>query len=216
MTRGKFIVFEGGEGSGKSSHIRLTQEFLQQRRVPTIVTHEPGGTKFGAHLRRLILESQEDNELSPLSFKTELLLFLADRAQHVAEVIEPALMRGDTVLCDRFTGSTLAYQIGGRKLPQAEVIKGMEAYVRNNVTPDMVIYLDLDPAVGIERKRQQPNHIMTSFDEFDLPFHRDVRTYFQQLARTQPDWQQLDADRPLTAVQYDVNQLIASFYEIAR
>lgn len=212
MARGKFIVFEGGEGSGKSSHIRLTADFLRQRHIPVVTTHEPGGTDFGKHLRSMILDTDQRAQGSPLSYKTELLLFLADRAQHVAEVIEPALVRGDTVLCDRFSGSTLAYQIGGRKLPQQDVIMVMEEFSRNNVSPDLVIYLDIDPRIGLERKRKQADHILTSFDEFDLNFHDDVRVYFQRLAKTFAAWEQVDGNRALTEVQYDINQLIAPFY----
>ncbi len=210
MTQGKFIVFEGGEGSGKTSHLQLSAEFLRQRRVPTITTHEPGGTAFGKHLRKLILDSQPSVQASPLSYKTELFLFLADRAQHVAEVIEPALRRGETVLCDRFTGSTLAYQIGGRRLPNDRVILEMEEFARSALKPQLVIYLDIDPTIGLKRKRNQLNHVLTKFDEGDVEFHQTVREYFQQLAQTNPTWHQLDANRSLTEVQFDINQLLSS------
>lgn len=209
MINGKFIVFEGGEGSGKSSHVELTAQFLRQRGQTVVTTHEPGGTTFGLHVRKLILETQ-GNGTVPLATKTELLLFLADRAQHVAELIQPALARGETVLCDRFTGSSLAYQIGGRKLAQVEIITELESYARDHITPDLVIYLDIDPAVGIKRKRTQTNHVMNSFDEFDLDFHRDVRAYFQQLAAKEPHWRTVNANRALTEVQFDINQLVTA------
>lgn len=210
MIRGKFIVFEGGEGSGKSSHIELTAHFLRERGLTVVTTHEPGGTAFGQHVRKLILEA-EGNGTVPLATKTELLLFLADRAQHVAELIQPALARGETVLCDRFTGSTLAYQIGGRKLTQIKIITELEMYARDQVTPDLVIYLDIDPAIGIKRKQAQTHHVMNSFDEFDLDFHRDVRAYFQQLAAKEPHWRMVNANRALTEVQFDINQCVVEY-----
>ena len=208
MPAGRFIVFEGGEGSGKTSHIQLTAQFLRDRGLTVATTHEPGGTAFGQHVRQLILESQ-GNQTTPLATKTELLLFLADRAQHVAEMIQPTLARGETVLCDRFTGSTMAYQIGGRKLAQVDLITQLEAYARDNVSPDLVIYLDIDPAIGIKRKRTQTNHVMNSFDQFDLDFHHEVRAYFTQLAQTNPGWKSINANRALTEVQFDINQIIS-------
>lgn len=216
MQRGKFIVFEGGEGSGKSAHIRLTNEMLKQRHVPVITTNEPGGTEFGEYVRSLILENQQGISKHPISSRTELFLFLADRAQHSAEVIEPALMRGETVLCDRFTGSTLAYQIGGRKLPQEDVIIAMERFARNNLTPDLVLYLDIDPNAGLERKRKQDDQELNSFDEFDLSFHEDVRAYFKTLAATQPHWYAIDSNRTISTVQFEINQHVLQLYESSR
>lgn len=211
MNTGRFIVFEGGEGSGKSAHVQLTADFLRGRGQTVVTTHEPGGTTFGQQVRQLILDSQGGGSTIPLATKTELLLFLADRAQHVAEMIQPALARGETVLCDRFTGSTLAYQIGGRKLSQTDLITSLEAYARDGLKPNLVIYLDIDPAIGIKRKRAQANHIMNSFDEFDLDFHYDVKAYFSELARTSESWKMIDANRSLTAVQFDINQLLNNF-----
>ncbi|EKD75916.1 MAG: hypothetical protein ACD_43C00277G0002 [uncultured bacterium] len=211
MNTGRFIVFEGGEGSGKSSHVQLTAEFLRERGQTVITTHEPGGTAFGQHVRQLILEAQGGSTV-PLATKTELLLFLADRAQHVAEMIQPALARGETVLCDRFTGSTLAYQIGGRKLSQTDLITSLETYARDGLQPHLVIYLDIEPALGIKRKRSQANHVMNSFDEFDLDFHNDVREYFCKLAKSTANWKMIDASRSLTTVQYDINQLLSTFF----
>lgn len=202
---GKFIVFEGGEGSGKSSHIQLSADFLRQRGFTVITTHEPGGTELGLRLRRMILEASDELHAIPIATKAELLLFLADRAQHIAELIQPTLDRGDIVLCDRFTGSTLAYQIGGRHLQNELLIRQIEAFSRDNITPDLTIYLDLDPRIGIQRKQAQAGHVMNSFDDFTVEFHEDVRDYFKQLAHTQEHWVSLDAQRPLTEVQFDIN-----------
>lgn len=204
-TPGKLIVFEGGEGSGKSSHVRLTTDFLMQRHIQVLATHEPGATAVGKVLRQLILNER-------VATRAELLLFLADRAQHVAEMIQPALEHGTTVLCDRFTGSTLAYQVGARRLQPEQLIMEMEQFSRNGVEPDLTIYLKMDPKLGIERKLQQPNHTMNSFDDFDLEFHQAVHDYFVQYATNRPDWVMVDASRSLTEVQFDINQLIDQLY----
>ncbi|MFA6475475.1 MAG: dTMP kinase [Patescibacteria group bacterium] len=202
---GKFIVFEGGEGSGKSSHVQLTSDFLKQHSISSITTHEPGGTKIGKIIRELILEER-------VATRAELLLFLADRAQHVAEIIKPTLDKNTTVLCDRFTGSTLAYQIGARNLQPENLIIQMEDFARSGLTPDLTIYLDIDPAIGIERKRVQTNHTMNSFDDFDLEFHQSVHEYFLQYAKQQANWVIINANRKLSDVQFDLNQLLGKFY----
>lgn len=212
---GKFIVFEGGEGSGKSSHVQLTTDYLAQHRIESVATHEPGATAIGKVIRRLILDHAEETTIEPLSTRAELLLFLADRAQHVAELIQPNLDRGTTVLCDRFTGSTLAYQVGARRLQPETLIEEMEAFSRANLQPDLTIYLEMDPALGIERKRQQPGHSMNSFDDFDLEFHQAVHDYFLKYAKRQPGWVIINAARPLTEVQFEINQLLAKLYGVS-
>ncbi len=212
---GKFIVFEGGEGSGKSSHVQLTNDFLTQRGFATLATHEPGATAVGKIIRRLILDHAESATTEPLAARAELMLFLADRAQHVAEQIQPALQRGTSVLCDRFTGSTLAYQVGARKLQPEALIEQMEAFARAGLEPDLTVYLDLDPAIGIARKQQQADHTMNTFDQFDLEFHQAVRDYFLQYATKRDNWVVLDANRSLTEVQFDINQLLDELYGTA-
>lgn len=214
--QGKFIVFEGGEGSGKSSHVQLTSDFLGQRGFSTLTTHEPGATAVGKIIRRLILDHAEAAITEPLAARAELLLFLADRAQHVAELIQPTVQRGTSVLCDRFTGSTLAYQVGARKLQPEGLIEQMESFARAGLEPDLTIYLDLDPTVGITRKQQQANHTMNTFDQFDLEFHQAVREYFLHYAHNHAQWVVLDAQRSLTEVQFDINQCIDKLYATAR
>lgn len=204
-TRAKFIVFEGGEGSGKTYHRDTTAKWLRDQGKSAVTTHEPGGTILGEHIRDLLI-SHHTTQLSP---KTELLLFLADRSQHVTELIEPKLADGEIVLCDRFTGSTLAYQIGARGLGPEETIRQLEAFSRNDLQPDVVIYLDVDPDRGIQRKQNQPGHVMTKFDEADLKFHTAVRSYFQQLASTEPNWITVDANRNMHEVQADIEKKLA-------
>lgn len=210
MHTAKFIVFEGGEGSGKSFHTRLSSEYVQSKGVQHITTHAPGGTTLGKEIRSLLVE-RKDLTVYP---RTELLLFLADRAQHAEEVIRPQLAAGVHVLCDRFTGSTLAYQVGGRNLPEPEFIMQMEAYARGGLEPNLVIYLDVDPAVGIARKQKQLQQEMSRIDNEHAEFHAAVRTYFQQLAKNQLNWVQLDANRTLDEVQAEINQRLDELFSL--
>lgn len=210
MHTAKFIVFEGGEGSGKSFHTRLSSEYLQSKNVQHVTTHAPGGTTLGNEIRSLLVE-RKDLTVYP---RTELLLFLADRAQHTEEVIRPQLAAGVHVLCDRFTGSTLAYQAGGRNLPEPEFIVQMETYARGELEPDLVIYLDVDPAIGIARKQIQLKQEMNRIDSEHVEFHAKVRTYFQQLATDGQNWVQLDANRTLNEVQAEINHQLSILFSL--
>lgn len=180
MNKGFFIVFEGGEGSGKTKHSTFVYEQLKQNGIAAVHTREPGATTLGKRIRHLILEDSE----TAITPRAELLLFLADRAQHVDEVIQPALEAGQIVICDRFSGSTFAYQLGGRGLEDAETVKQMDAYARKGVTPDMVVYLDVSPATGIKRK-QDGDEMLNRMDGEALEFHEKVRSYFLMLAKEQ-------------------------------
>jgi dTMP kinase len=202
--RAPFIVFEGGEGSGKSFHTRLTAEYLTEQGVVFETAHEPGGTVLGKDIRALLVERM-DLTVYPT---TELFLFLADRAQHVQEFILPRLEDGTVVLCDRFTGSTLAYQIGGRELPEPELIIQMEQYARSALEPDIVFYLDVDPEIGIARKQKQLGKETNRIDNEHMEFHAKVRRYFQSVAKDRTNWVQLDANRTLEEVQKEINEQI--------
>ena len=199
----RLIVFEGGEGSGKSSHIELTKLWLEKQGQTVLSTHEPGGTSLGQKIRSAILESATGSEIT---HRAELLLFLADRAQHISEVIAPALDSGTTVLCDRFSGSTFAYQVGGRGLSAAEIAP-LDTYARNGVEPDIVLYLDVDPEVGIGRKHNQPGDNITKFEEEEVSFHRAVRAEFQALAQ-QDSWFQVDANQSLDTAQKQIEKIL--------
>lgn len=175
---GTFIVFEGGEGSGKTTHAKLCAEYLRAQGKKVTLTLEPGGTQFGTAIRGLIL-SKAEYDLTP---RAELLCFLAARAQHVAEVIKPRLENDEVVICDRFSGSTFAYQLGGRNLPQPELVKAMEAYARMDLVPDAVVYLDINPEDGIMRKKQGGQEL-DRLDSESLKFHERVHEYFLKLAQ---------------------------------
>lgn len=208
MNKGKFIIFEGGEGSGKTHHVRMSQDYLIAKGYTVQTGHEPGGTAFGKHLREVLLK----NHSFTTHPKAELFLFLSDRAQHIAEVIKPTLEKGEVMICDRFSGSTFAYQIGARNLADPDLIMRMDKYSRDNLEPDLVIYLDVDPKIGVQRKSTQPAHTMTSFDEETLEFHSKVRSYFQKLATEHSTWEQLDASRSLPEVQADINILLDKLF----
>lgn len=176
--RGKFIVFEGGEGSGKTRHSERLVERLRAAGQDVLATHEPGGSGIGSMIRQIILHENKET-VQP---RAELFLFLADRAQHVAEVIEPAIAAGRTVVCDRFSGSTFAYQVGGRALPNGAIVEEMDRYARGGLTPDLVVYLDIDPETGLQRKRDG-REAMNRMDREELAFHERVRRHFLEQAR---------------------------------
>lgn len=195
MTRGKFITFEGGEGSGKSTQVGLLAERLRGDGIGTVVTREPGGTPLGEALRALVL----DNAPEPV---TELLLFAAARAEHVAKVIRPALAHGTWVVCDRFIHSTRVYQglLGGVPTDLIDVIE-----VRSVAPtyPDLTIVLDLPPETGLKRANARGE--LSRFDAEGADYHRRLQEGFLDIARAEPDrCLVIDADRAPAAIAADV------------
>lgn len=146
MTQGRFISMEGGEGAGKSTMMARMAGWLESKGHRVIRTREPGGTVLAEKIRAILL----DDEHLTLCSQAELLLLFASRAQHLDELIRPALARGETVLCDRFTDATWAYQGGGRQLP-ASLIASLEQMVHGDLQPDLTLLLDLPVEVGLER-----------------------------------------------------------------
>lgn len=176
MKKGLFITFEGPEGSGKTTQLHLLAGVLKKYRIPHIVTREPGGSSLSTQLRRWILNKLDYN-LMP---RTELLLFLADRAQHVGEVVEPALGEGKVVLCDRYSDSTLAYQGGGRGFDMG-LLKALNG-AATGLKPDLTVLFDLPVEVGLRRAlgRGQGKDRM---ERESLKFHRNVRRVYLETAR---------------------------------
>jgi dTMP kinase len=176
MTRGKFITFEGGEGSGKSTQVGLLAERLRSGGVETIVTREPGGTPLAEDIRALVLGTDPD----PI---TELLLFAAARAEHVAKVIRPALDHGTWVVCDRFVDSTRVYQglLGG--VPR-DLIEALEAGTVRPTLPDLTVILDVAPEEGL--KRAEARGALSRFDAAGTDYHRRLREGFREIARVEP------------------------------
>ena len=172
-----FITFEGIEGSGKTTQNHKCAEFLKTLGYDVVQTREPGGTALGAKLRQLIL----DPEQAFAHPQTEILLFYADRLEHVAQVIKPALAKGQIVLCDRYIDSTRAYQIGGRKMP-ADFIESLNAQI--DLMPDLTVLFDLDPQEGIRRAAKRA--ALDRFEHEALAFHQAVRDTYLSLAHQEP------------------------------
>lgn len=191
-----FITFEGPEGGGKTTQIQLLQELLLRQGYSVLTTREPGGTPIGNAIRSILLDAAH----TAMSERAEALLFNAARAQLVDEVIRPALARGQIVLCDRYADSTLAYQGYGRELDPAS-LKALIRFATAGLQPDLTIYLEVDPATGIERKRQLAGAEWNRLEEEDLIFHQRVVAGFHALMRAEPErWLAVNATRPISDV----------------
>lgn len=206
---GMFITFEGIEGTGKSTQIKLLTAWLTARGHKVVTTCEPGGSRIGAELRRVLL-SLENRDLSP---RAELFLYLADRAQHVAQVVKPALTAGAVVLCDRFADSTVAYQAYGRGLDPG-LLHGLNAQAVDGVWPHLTILLDLDPTTGIgralERNRAEGKTVAEGrFEAESLAFHERVRQGYKTIAAQEPGRVRLvDAARSPEEIAADLRALV--------
>lgn len=208
IERGRFITFEGGDGSGKSTQIAATAEFLRGRGHEVVVTHEPGDTPLGLEVRSLLL----GGEYLPVP-ECELLLFLADRAQHVREVLLPALQRGAWVVCDRYSDSTLAYQLAGRKLAGSEEeLFRMVAFAELGLSPDITFWLDLPVATGLQRVRSRAvvGEESNRLDEEALSFHEKVHAAFAALHERFPQRiRAIDATVSIEQVQASIQSVLA-------
>lgn len=173
-----FITFEGGEGAGKSTQLALVRTWLMALGYRVLVSREPGGTPLGQQLRALLLDPAIT--MDPLA---EVLLFAADRAQHVAQVLKPALAQDEIVLCDRFTDSTLAYQGWGRGLDLAQ-LRQINQLATGGLRPDLTLWLDIDPEQGILRAGRERAPDRMEADTF--AFHGRVRMGFMELAAQEP------------------------------
>lgn len=206
MSRGLLITFEGGEGAGKSTLIERLYEALISQQKSVIKTRAPGGTPTGVAIRNLLLNQQEIS----LGSRTELLLFLADRAQHVEEVIQPALQRGQLVLCDRYNDSSVAYQGIARGLGE-ERVRNLCHFACQGLEADVTFYLDLDPEVGLKRVTQAKID-KDKIEAEALSFHQKIRQAFHQIAAKEERRMQLiDASLPAEVVFQQVMKKIASF-----
>ena len=187
MTRGTFIAFEGGEGSGKSTQARRIAETHD-----ALLTRQPGGTEIGASIRELLLSTDTEG----LSLRAEALLMAADRAQHVEELIRPTLGAGRHVVCDRYLASSLAYQGAGRELGEAEVA-ALSAFAVDGLLPDLILLLDVPAEVGLGRIDSAPDRL----ESLGGGFHDRVRASFLSQATADPQrWLVIDGTQPLDAV----------------
>lgn len=218
MGAGKFITFEGGEGAGKSTQVRLLAEQLRQRGHEVVVTREPGGTPFAEQVRRLIL-SPDVAEHAPLS---EALLFYAARADHIDKVIRPALQRAAFVLCDRFSDSTRVYQSVAGGL-SASVFERLEQIVVGNTRPDLTIILDIDPAAGLARAEARRGSRASAIEDGDkqtgrdkyerqsLGYHEKLRAGFLAIAAQEPSrCVVVDAARAAETIAAEISGSVAA------
>ena len=203
---GLFITFEGPEGSGKTTQIRLLAEWLRRSGCDVATTREPGGTRIGDAIRALLLDP-DHGEMSPAA---EILLFSAARAQHVSEVIRPQLNRGGVVVCDRFADSTLAYQGYGRGLDLAE-LRRITAFATGGLTPDLTVCLDLPAAEGLARKLKADSAEWNRMEQEQLAFHERVREGYLALAAEAPArWVVIDATQPVAAIQEQIRAAVTA------
>jgi dTMP kinase len=200
---GWFVAFEGPEGSGKSTQMELLAKALNVRGEEVLMTREPGGTALGERIRTVLL----DRDSTGMCAETEVLLLNAARAQHVREVICPALEQGKIVLCDRFVDSTLAYQGGGRGLTLDDLLT-IQHFAVDGILPDMRILLDIDVETGLRRRRADSG-TTNRLDDESLRFHHAVRDTFQALAQSNPaEWVVVDADKPRKIVAAEILRLV--------
>lgn len=198
-----FITFEGGEGAGKTTLIERIYEELTGRGLPVVKTRAPGATAAGVVIRDLVL-----HHVDPLSSRAELLLYLADRAEHTAKIIRPALEAGKIVLCDRYNDSTVAYQGAGRGF-DIPFVRSLCSFATDGLQPDMTFYLDLDPKLGLERVK---NAGMTAdkIESEKILFHEKIRSAFRSMAEEEPGrFRILDASQSPDAVLHTALSHIA-------
>jgi dTMP kinase len=198
-----FITFEGPEGSGKTTQTQLLRDELQQRGYQIVCTREPGGTQVGEQIRTIV-HDRSNSELVP---EAEILLYSAARAQHVTQVIRPALKQGAIVISDRYAESSLAYQGYGRGL-NLDILHEITRFATGGLQPDLVVYLDLDVIAGLERKKQDQAHgkgEWNRMDEQSLAFYKRVRDgYLAMAAHEEGRWLLVDATQPVI----DIHQVI--------
>ena len=202
MLRGKFLTIEGTEGVGKSTNLVFVRDWLQAKGIEVVVTREPGGTPLAEEIRSLLLANRDE----AVNETAELLLVFAARAQHIAQVIQPALARGAWVLSDRFTDATYAYQGGGRGL-STEIITQLEQLVQGDLRPDLTLILDIDVELGLNRARQRGE--LDRFESETMAFFERVRSAYRARAELAPSrYALVDAGQELVAVQADISLVL--------
>jgi len=204
LAEGFFITFEGIEGSGKSTQIQLLKEYLEGKGLDVLLTREPGGTKIGRKIRRLLLDPENEN----MDYKTEILLYAADRAQHVKEMIKPALAEGKVVISDRFIDSNLAYQAVGRGLDYDRVYQ-INSWVIDSCWPDLTFILDIDIKEGLKRARAlSEDQIGDRLEREVDSFHQRVRKAYLEMA-DQQRFALINAGRGKDEVQKEIQNIIS-------
>lgn len=212
--KGVFITFEGGDGCGKTTHARLLAEFLNKRGMSAVLTQEPGGTTVGEEIKKILL-NKKNGKLHPTA---ELLLFAADRAQHVEEVIRPALSAGKCVISSRFADATWVYQGVARNLDK-KLIQELALAATGGLTPDLTFLLDVDPEKGLQRtqrtqKEVSPRGEMDRIEAEGVAFQKKVRQGYLELAKEEPNrFCVLSTDEPKDAVQEKIRKAADAFLQ---
>ncbi|MDF5718339.1 MAG: dTMP kinase [Rhizonema sp. NSF051] len=207
-SRGKLIVFEGVEGSGKTTQIKLCSSWLQSLDISVVVTREPGGTDLGLELRRLLLEAGNS-----IADKTELLLYAADRSQHVHHNLMPNLAKGAIILCDRYTDSTIAYQGWGRQM-NIDSIEQLNLLATDGLQSDLTILLDIDPEISLQRILQKRK--LDRIEQADLAFHHRIRQGYLSLAKKSPEKiVVVNGNQNIEQVELEIQQLLISLLKIS-
>ena len=205
----RFITFEGGDGSGKTTQLKVLESHLTTRGKSFISTREPGGTSLGKLIRRVLLEVGRQ----PITSPTELFLYLADRAQHIDEVVLPALEQGKIVLCDRHTDSTLAYQGYGRGTDLG-LLRSLNAIASRETRPDLTLLFDCPVEIGLSRTAQRQSQTVSGrnedrFEKEKIDFHERVRRGFLELARAEPQrFRIIDATRTVEEIAQDIKKIV--------
>jgi len=210
-----FITFEGIEGCGKTTQIGRLEKRLTDKGIQFVSTLEPGGTKIGQDIRRLLLDSR-NSHLAPLA---ELILYEADRAQHMEEIIRPALEQGKWVICDRFYDATVAYQGGGRGLDM-DLILDLNNLVTRGLKHDITLLLDLQPETGIERALRRNNALTQDgqdrFEKEKMGFHKKVRNAYLEMSRRERRFSVIDASLSEDAVEEEILKVIGPHMDAAK
>ncbi|MFS2116164.1 dTMP kinase [Herbaspirillum frisingense] len=201
MASGKFITFEGIDGAGKSTHIPFVTELLRARGLTVVATREPGGTELGERLRELVLHH-------PMHLETEALLMFASRREHLAQVISPALERGDWVISDRFTDATFAYQGGGRKLA-LDKLESLEQWVHPHLQPDLTLLFDVP--LEVARARLDAERTLDKFEQEKADFFANTRAeYLRRAAQFPQRFRIVDSTRPIPVIQDELRAILAA------
>jgi dTMP kinase len=197
----KFITFEGIDGAGKSTHIAFVADLLRAQGQQVVTTREPGGTTLGEALREVLLHQK-------MHLETEAMLMFAARREHLAQVIEPALARGDWVISDRFTDATFAYQGGGRQLPLAK-LEAVEQWVHPHLQPDLTLLFDVP--LEVARTRLDTTRTLDKFEQEKADFFAATRAeYLRRAAQFPERFRVIDATRTIAEVQQELTQIISS------
>lgn len=213
---GKFITFEGGEGTGKSTQIKLLSEFLTKAGIANIASKDPGGTEIGQELRKILVTGDKDK----IDATTEALLYYADRRINLVDKVWPALKQETWVMNDRFADSTVAYQYYGynKKIP-LKTLQNLYNLAVGDFKPDLTIILDLDPVVGLARSMDKAAHMAvkeTRHESRGLEFHQNLRNGFLEIAKQEPErCVVLNADKSIAALHQDIVKLVSERFGIS-